>query len=347
MENLQNQQNTANQPNNQAYPPPLPPEVIEEKRFKKWMYRIFGANLLYDGIMLGIVIAIGVVIGIVLGVIMVINNSPDFLDEAVSQFEKTDMGSSIAVIIACFFLGLFLRKTVKFKEIFIKRKSMNVKSLFMIFSIFYGGQLVFTLFDMGLEFLLNRIGFTAQEAVEAASAGSESITMMIYAGFVAPVIEEIVFRGYMMKSLEKTGVGKGYAILVSSILFGVMHGNFVQSPFAFVVGMVLGYTAMEYGIVWSILIHFVNNFIMGDVFTRLIDRLPENIGGIVEYTVLAAFTIIAVIVLIINRRAVAANVKENYQTPKKYYKWTFTNPLFIIFCIIYFLMSFLTITRLE
>lgn len=351
MENFNGQTNvntnTVNQPYSQAYPPPLPPEIAEEKRFKKWMYKIFGGNLLYDGIMLAVVIGISIVISVIVMVVQIVMGKPEsFYDDFMVRFENTDMGSTIAVIIACFFLALFMRKVIGFREIFTKRKSMNIKSFFIILSVFMGGQLVFTMLGDGFESLLNLIGFSAMEAIESASSGSESVSMMIYAGFAAPIFEEIVFRGFMMQSFEKTGVGKGYAILISSIMFGVMHGNFVQAPFAFAVGLVLGYTAMEYGIKWSILLHFLNNFVFGDVLLFILERLPENAAEIIETTIFIAFAVIAVILLIVKRKSVAAYVKENYKTPKKYYKWTLTNPLFIVFCVVYFAMSFTTITRI-
>lgn len=350
MENFNNQQNqligtsTVNQP----YPPPLPPKIAEEKRFKKWMYKIFGGVLLYDGIMIAVIMAIAIVLAVVVMVVQIAMNKPEsFYDDFMAWFENTDMGSSIAVFIAVFFLALYMRKTIKFKEIFAKQKSMNFKSFFIIFCVFYGGQLVFGLADMGVEALLNLIGYSAQEAVESASSGSSSFSMMFYAGFVAPVFEEIVYRGYMMKSFEKTGLGKGYAILISSVLFGVMHANIVQSPYAFVVGMVLGYTAIEYGIIWAILLHFLNNFVFGEGLTLLEEHTPENVGEIISVGISVIFFVLGVIFLIVKRKDAAAYIKENYKVPKKYYKWTFTNPLFIIFCVICIVMSFGTITKLE
>lgn len=354
MENFNNQSNqqigtnTVNQPYNQPYPPPLPPEKAEENRFKRWMYKIFGGALLYDGIMIAVTMAIIVVVTVGVMVVQMVMGKPEsFYDDFMAWFENTDMGSSIAVFIAVFFLALYMRKTVKFKEIFVKQKSMNFKSFFIIFCVFYGCQLVFGLADMGVEALLNLIGLTAQKAVESASSGSSTISMMFYAGFVAPVFEEVVYRGYMMKSFEKTGLDKGYAVLISSVLFGVMHANIVQSPYAFVVGMVLGYTAIEYGIIWSILLHFLNNFVFGEGLTLIEEHTPENVGEIISIGISVIFFVLAVIFLIVKRKAVAEYVRENYKVQKKYYKWTFTNPLFIIFCVICIVMSFGTITKLE
>ena len=50
------------------------------------------------------------------------------------------------------------------------------------------------------------------------------------------VIEEFVFRGLIMGSLRK--YGDGFAVLISSALFGLVHGNFEQIPFAFLVGQI-------------------------------------------------------------------------------------------------------------
>ncbi len=351
MENFNNQQipqySGQNQPYQQAYPPPIPPELAEEKRFKRCLYKILGGNLLYEGIMFGVIMCVAVVIGVVLGLLMAFNKSSDVFDTFLENFQHTDMGSTFAVLVATFFLGLFMKKVIKPKEIFQKQKSMNPKSFLMIFCVFYGCQLVFSLLGVGLEALLNLVGYTAQEAVEIASGGSQSISMLIYAGFTAPIFEEIVFRGYMMKSFEKTGVGKGYAMLVSSILFGVMHGNIVQAPFAFVVGFVLAYTAMEYGIVWSILLHFLNNFVMSEGTNFLIERVPETLVPALEYGPMLLFAVGAIAVLVLKRYEVKEYISDNYQTSKKYYIWTLTNPLFVIFCVICLLMSLLTITKLD
>ncbi|MBR3969645.1 MAG: CPBP family intramembrane metalloprotease [Ruminococcus sp.] len=352
--NFNQQNNNFNQPTpngippyNQSYPPPISPEMAEKKRFNKLMYKIFGGNLLYDAIMLGVIFGVAIVFAIGAAIVQIVLEKPEsFYDDLFAWFENTDMGSSIAVFIGCFFLALFMRKVVNFREIFKKRQAMNPKSFFIILTIFYGGQFIFTLIDAVFESMLNLVGYTAQEAVEAATSGSTSLSMLFYAGFVAPVFEEIIYRGFMMQSLEKTGLNKGYAILVSSILFGVMHGNFAQAPFAFVVGMILGYTAMEYGIIWSILLHFLNNFVLGEGLTLILGFLPENVGNLIEIGFLAGLTAAAIALLIIKRREVSAYIKENHKVPMKYYKWTFSNPLFIIFCVIYFFMSFSTITKL-
>ena len=359
MENLNIQQNTGgntvNQPNNQAYPPPLSPEVAEEKRFKKWLYKVLGGNLLYNGVMLiGSIAALFAYIIIIL-VVEVIKNGEVFTgkkpvdittDIMKTIMNKTDMGMIFAVLIAFLVLFLFMRKILKFKDIFVKRKTMTPKSFFSIFAVFLGGQFAFNVINICLEKLLNLIGYSCEAAAELASGDNNSILMMFYIGFIAPVFEEIVLRGYLMQPLEKTGIGKGYAVLVSSIVFGIMHGNILQSPFAALVGMALGYAAIEYGVKWAILIHFLNNFVINYGMGLIISAVPENMVGYIDTGFFVVCGLLAACVLIARRKDISTYIKENYKTPKKYYKWTFTNPLFLVLLGFYTLTSLMLITKI-
>ena len=70
--------------------------------------------------------------------------------------------------------------------------------------------------------------------------------------------EEFAFRGVVMGSLRR--YSDGFALIVSSALFALMHGNFVQMPFTFCCGLVFGYIAIKCdSLLPAILIHFFNN----------------------------------------------------------------------------------------
>ena len=74
----------------------------------------------------------------------------------------------------------------------------------------------------------------------------------------APVVEELVFRGAIMQSLRR--FGDTFALFVSSLLFGLVHGNLVQAPMAFVTGLAIGYFVLRTGSLRTgMAIHFVNN----------------------------------------------------------------------------------------
>ena len=82
---------------------------------------------------------------------------------------------------------------------------------------------------------------------------------VIMAVFVAPILEEIVFRGVIMNNLRKYGIRA--AIIINSLLFGLSHYNVEMIIPAFLTGIIFSYVACKYSIKYSILIHFFINVI--------------------------------------------------------------------------------------
>mgnify|MGYP002515606613 CR=1 FL=1 len=80
--------------------------------------------------------------------------------------------------------------------------------------------------------------------------------VVVFAAFV----EEIAFRGYIMQNLRK--FGDGFAIAMAALVFGLMHCNLIQAPFALIVGFALGYLSIKTGTLWTaVIIHGLNNSI--------------------------------------------------------------------------------------
>ena len=69
---------------------------------------------------------------------------------------------------------------------------------------------------------------------------NDPIVMVITAVIMAPIFEEIVFRGIIQKGMINNGVKPWKAILLASILFGLIHGNPWQFVGATLLGCVLG-----------------------------------------------------------------------------------------------------------
>lgn len=112
---------------------------------------------------------------------------------------------------------------------------------------------------------------------------------------MAPVVEELLFRGAIEGHLLRIWKKPAYAIIVSSLLFGLVHGNLVQAPFAFLLGLALGWIYYHTGsLLPSILMHFINNLtatltyhLSGDPDTTLTETFGATgalciaLGGIV------------------------------------------------------------------
>lgn len=82
------------------------------------------------------------------------------------------------------------------------------------------------------------------------------LTMVVF----APVGEEIVFRGFLQRILEKTWKDPTRAVLVTSMFFALIHLNPFWLIQIYMWGVVLGYLAFHTGsIIPGILLHGLNN----------------------------------------------------------------------------------------
>lgn len=118
-------------------------------------------------------------------------------------------------------------------------------------------------------------------------SGPYGFLLSILAMAVFPaLLEEFLFRGVIMGSL--TRFGKPFAIFISSLLFGLVHQNLVQIPFAFLVGLALSFVVMETGSIWTgVIVHFFNNFI-ATVLQYLTKQYNENLVNACYLIFLAA-----------------------------------------------------------
>ena len=93
-------------------------------------------------------------------------------------------------------------------------------------------------------------------------AMSRNVFGILSIAIMAPLVEELLFRGAIQGHLLRSGVKPIYAILISSVIFGAVHGNPVQIPFAFAFGLILGWLYYRTGsVVPGMIGHFINNSI--------------------------------------------------------------------------------------
>jgi len=102
-------------------------------------------------------------------------------------------------------------------------------------------------------------------------------------GLLAPVCEELVFRGAVLRSLLRWAGHHWVAISVSALLFALVHANPAQMPHAFVIGLLLGWLYYRTdSVVPGVVYHWVNNSIAYVVYNLYPDpslRLIDILGG--------------------------------------------------------------------
>ena len=102
-------------------------------------------------------------------------------------------------------------------------------------------------------------------------------------GLLAPVCEELVFRGAVLRSLLRWAGHHWVAIAISALLFALVHANPAQMPHAFVIGLLLGWLYYRTdSVVPGVVYHWVNNSIAYVVYNLYPDpslRLIDILGG--------------------------------------------------------------------
>ena len=102
-------------------------------------------------------------------------------------------------------------------------------------------------------------------------------------GLLAPLAEEMVFRGAILRSLLRWKSNPWVGIVISAILFAVIHMNPAQMPHAFLIGLLLGWMYWRTdSIVPGVVYHWVNNtvaYILYNIYPNPDLTLVELFGS--------------------------------------------------------------------
>lgn len=183
--------------------------------------------------------------------------------------------------------------------------------------------------------IMSENGITVPEADFSISEISAKafFFQILYGVIVAPIVEETLYRGLAIHLLKP--YGKGMAVIISSLIFGLMHGNLSQAASAFAIALVMGTIAVQCNsIVPTIIIHMLNNIV------ATIPDFADILGNDAIYSV---YTVIVLLSLVLGTLVIFAYHKK-ITLPKdeecvletsKRYKYAMLNiPMIIYWCMI-------------
>lgn len=227
---------------------------------------------------------------------------------------------------------------------------------------------LFTFLSMPLVTVLNAFSMLfAENAVISMESGILEVGfpgMLFLIGVYGPFCEEFVFRGMIFHGYKKSG-STFWAILLSSLLFGLMHMNINQAIYAFVIGILLALLAEATGSLWgSIFCHMVFNssqvalmfstqWLQNSVYGEVLEESGEAgitpdmlLMGISVYLIIAAITTplaFCVLAYIAKRQGREENLKQIWSTRKEKKEYLVSIPLVlaIVVCLAYISMELL------
>lgn len=244
--------------------------------------------------------------------------------------------------IGAFFLIIYLKKLVSIKTIFSENKKMNIRSFLSLFLLLMSAQGIINIVSTLLEKILSTVGYTFLPSLEAASSTSSTISLFISVSFIAPIAEEVLFRGIILNNLKK--YGKIFSIVVSAIFFGVIHANVYQSIYAILIGIILGYIAVEFSLKWAIIFHIINNFIFGELLQMALNQYSTDFQNLF-LTILFAFFLIGAIAIIIQKQDFIKHYIQKNKPENELYRIAFSSFWVRIYIAFQLLFAFSQITK--
>lgn len=101
---------------------------------------------------------------------------------------------------------------------------------------------------------------TYNEMMDMALGGSQMLAMLA-AVILAPVNEECIMRGLILKNLQRF-FSTPVVIVIQAVLFGIFHANWVQGIYVLPVGAALGYVAIKSrSVIPAIFMHLFYNML--------------------------------------------------------------------------------------
>ena len=190
--------------------------------------------------------------------------------------------------------------------------------------------------------ILSEFGVPIPEAPQMMDNTLTSYLLNLLIIAVLPgILEELVFRGCVLRMLRP--YGDLFAVFVSALIFGLMHGNIRQIPFAVIVGLVLGWLYVTTNNIWiPITVHFLNNAV-SVTMEYLAFSLPESAVDIF-YTaiilVLAAVGVVfGILLLVCNHRELKLSPKRSVLSGGERFGTLFKAPPFLIAMILFAVLT--------
>lgn len=305
----------------------------EQKKLLKKDFNKLGIPLLAQQILLFLSVIVIAIVWMLKKTIANPNMSEEVIKELTDSLASNGTIMIIAVLIG--FIPIIVFRGNKFfhYDLKVKNKSISLKIIILSFAVVLGVNFLSGILSQLLELLLNQFGLTSAPSQEVFNAPL-TISMALYACIFAPFFEEFLYRGVILRYLEKYGAR--FAIMTSAILFGFMHGNIIQIPFAIVIGLIFGFLAKEYSIKLSILIHMANNT-YATIFQYFSPSVNENILNIIYFGI-SIPCVILIVILLVSKGNFIKDWFQNNRMAKKMLLYFFTS-ITVVLILIYNIIS--------
>lgn len=232
----------------------------------------------------------------------------------------------IQLVAGVFFLVFFLVNRKKINETPMEKSKCTPKLFAKCILSIFAVNMALSLIDM---LLVNFTGFSLTMPSDSMTDMNPLLMFITVAVFPA-IVEELLYRGVLYKYLR--GHGVQFAAITSSIIFGLIHLNFLQFFFASFMGVVCCYIYEATGkIRYSMILHLLNNSLL-----VLFSILPiSDFTSVIIQVALGVISIIGAVIYLVCRKKKFGGLKTNLtKDTKKSILYFFTSVPMMIFVLI-------------
>ena len=239
------------------------------------------------GIILAALLFIDIIGGIIGEVIAALS------EYYIIDYTLTSYTLQIVLSAILFVLPFFIMAKVqgfKVRDLFVRKKAPFLTNA----SIIFGGFALCLAINIATNYwvqFLESLGMkTEYIGLPEPTTIYETIIWIFTISVMPAIVEEFAFRVVVLGSLRR--FSDSFAIFASAALFGLVHGNLIQIPFAFLIGLVFAYITINTGsVIPAIIIHFLNNF-NSCVMALIGNNYPPYVQILVSYGIIVVVGIL-------------------------------------------------------
>ena len=188
---------------------------------------------------------------------IVISKNPNL-----TEVKIEDQSLKLIISILSTICGFYFFKKSMNEEIIIKKEKIKFKEIikysFILISIGNIGEY----FVNSINKLINLMGYsfskTSYNSMFVATNILDYVLIILSVVIIAPIVEELMYRLILNNSLKQ--YGKKVSLIISSLIFGIVHCNFYQILPAMGAGIILSIIYFKTNdIRYSIIVHMINN----------------------------------------------------------------------------------------
>lgn len=150
-------------------------------------------------------------------------------------------------------MGASIKKELRFN-------SLSLIDILLVVVTFITAYFAAVFINLLGEILISMMGNLIVPDIPFAQNTAEYVVLLFVIAVSAGICEEILFRGFILRAYEKLGMWP--AIIVTALLFSILHLNIQNILAPFFLGIILGFVVYKTNSIFAgILGHFINNAI--------------------------------------------------------------------------------------